>query len=139
MYSLLPTLTPLRLRLSPGAFDRRFGVSAPVVTSAWKDGALELTVDLPGVPRDVVEVSVAGRTLSIGVKTENLSWQRRLTLGTSLDPEQVTAQYADGRLTVVVGRVAEAEPRRIEIDTASAPAIETGDQPEGEQGSSSTG
>jgi HSP20 family molecular chaperone IbpA len=139
MYSLLPTLTPLRLRLSPGAFDRRFGVSAPVVTSAWKDGALELTVDLPGVPRDAVDVSVAGRTLSIGVQTENLSWQRRLTLGTSLDPEQVTAQYTDGRLTVVVGRVAEAEPRRIEIDTASAPAIEAGDQPEAEQDTSSTG
>jgi HSP20 family protein len=139
MYSLLPTLTPLRLRLSPWAFDRSFGVSAPVVTSAWKDGALELTVDLPGVPRDAVDVSVAGRTLSLGVKTENLSWQRRLTLGTSLDPEQVSAQYADGRLTVVVGRVAEAQPRRIEIDTASAPAIETGDQREGEQDSSSTG
>ncbi len=85
-----------------------------------------------------MDVSVAGRILSLGAKTETLSWQRQLTLGSSLDPEQVTAQYADGRLTVVVGPVAETQPRRIEIETASAPAIETGDQAEGEQDTSST-
>jgi HSP20 family protein len=136
MYSLLRTPSPFRLRVRPWAFDP--SVSAPVVTSAWEDGALRLTVDLPGVPRDAVDVSVAGRILSLGVKTESLSWQRRLTLGASLDAEQVTAQYADGRLTVVVGPVAEAQPRRIEIETASAPAIETGDQPEGEQDTSAT-
>ena len=138
MYSLLRTPSPLRLRVRPWAFEHSFGVSAPVVTSAWEDGALRLTVDLPGVPRDAVDVSVVGRILSLGVKTENLSWQRRLTLGASLDAEQVTAQYADGRLTVVVGPVAEAQPRRIEIETASAPAIETGDQPAGEQDTSAT-
>ena len=139
MYSLVTTTTPFtnpfRLRVRPWAFDR---LDTPVVTSAWEDGALKLTVDLPGVPRDAVDVSVAGRILSLGAKTETLSWQRQLTLGSSLDPEQVAAQYADGRLTVVVGPVAETQPRRIEIETASAPAIETGDQAEGEQDTSST-
>ena len=85
-----------------------------------------------------MDVSVAGRTLSVAAKTDTLSWQRRLSLGASLDPEQVTAQYADGRLTVIVGPVAEPQARRIEIETAEAPAIETGDQPEGEQDTSST-
>jgi HSP20 family molecular chaperone IbpA len=137
MYSLLrTTTTPFRLRVRPWDFDRR--PDTPVITSAWEDGALQLTVDLPGVPRDAVDVTVAGRTLSIGVKTENLSWQRRLTLGAALDPEQVTAQYVDGRLAVVVGPVAEVQPRRVEIETAGAPAIETGDQPEGEQDTSAT-
>ena len=72
------------------------------------------------------------------MKTDTLNWQRRLTLGADLDPEQVSAQYADGRLTVVVGPVAEAQARRIEIATAGAPAIEAGDQPEGEQDTSAT-
>ena len=116
-----------RLVLRPDAGPAR-GAAGPIVTSAWEDGALKLTVDLPGIPRDAVDVSVAGRVLSVAVKTDTLSWQRRLTLGASLDPEQVTAQYADGRLTVVVGPVAEAQPRRIEIETAarrppSRPAI----------------
>ena len=85
-----------------------------------------------------MDVSVAGRVLSVAVKTDTLSWHRRLTLGANLDPEQVTAQYADGRLTVVVGPVAEAQVRQIEIATAGAPAIESGDQPEGEQDTSAT-
>jgi HSP20 family protein len=136
MYSLVRTPTPFRVRVRPWAFDRSF--ATPVVTSAWEDGALKLTVDLPGVPRDAVDVSVAGRTLAVDVKTDTLRWERRLTLGASLDPEQVTAQYADGRLTVVVAPVPEAQPRRIEIETAGAPAIEVGDQPDGDQDTTAT-
>ena len=45
-------------------------------------------------------------------------------LGTALDPEQVSASYVDGRLTVTVGAVPAAQPRRVEISTTPAPAIE---------------
>jgi HSP20 family protein len=98
--------------------------TAPVVSSTWDDGSLKLTVDLPGIPQDAVDVSVAGRALTISVKTDSLSWQRTLSLGAGLDPEQVSAQYADGRLTVVVAPVPEAQPRQIEIELAKTPAIE---------------
>ncbi len=114
---------------------------APAVASTWEDGALKLTVDLPGVPQDAVDVSVAGRALTISVKTDTLSWKRTLSVGAGLDPEQVSAQYADGRLTVVVHPVAEAQPRRIEITTATPPAIEaaeSGQPAEGGQETSAT-
>jgi HSP20 family protein len=114
---------------SPG----RFAPATPAVASTWEDGALKLTVDLPGVPQDAVDVSVAGRALTIGVKTDNLSWERTLSVGSGLDPEQVSAQYADGRLTVVVNPVPEAQPRRIEITTATPPAIEAGESAESDQ------
>jgi HSP20 family protein len=145
MYSLVRT-TPYRLRVRPWASDRRFDAlvdsvfrpigaspSTPVVTSAWDEGSLRLTVDLPGIPRDAVDVSVASRNLNVSVTTDNLQWRRSLTLGASLDPEQVSAEYADGRLTIVVAPAAEAQARRIEIGTATVPAIESGDtdQPEG--------
>jgi HSP20 family protein len=148
---LVRTTSPFRLR--PWAtFDRTFddlvdsyfrpsgtgsGVTTPVVSSTWAEDSLELTIDLPGIPRDAVDVSVAGRVLTVAVKTDSLSWKRSLTLGASLDPEQVTAEYADGRLTIAVGKVAVAQARRIEIATASAPAIESG-QPEGDQDTSAT-
>ena len=51
----------------------------PVVDAAWNDGALVLTVDLPGTPADAVDVSVAGRALTIAVATDELSWERSVT------------------------------------------------------------
>jgi HSP20 family protein len=142
MYRLVRP-TPYRLQVRPWAFDRSFDAlvesffrpagtssSTPVVTSAWDEGALRLTVDLPGIPRDAIDVSVTARTLTVSVTADGLNWRRSLTLGAGLDPEQVSAEYADGRLTIVVAPVVEAESRRIEIGTATVPAIETGDQPE---------
>jgi len=97
---------------------------SPVVDAAWQDGSLVLTVDLPGTPGDAVGVAVAGRTLTLSATTPRLSWERSVRLGAALDPDQVSASYVDGRLTVTVGAVAAAEPRTIEISTTPAPAIE---------------
>ena len=83
-----------------------------------------LTVDLPGTPGDAVGVAVAGRTLTLSATTPRLTWERSVRLGAALDPDQVSASYVDGRLTVTVGAVAAAEPRTIEISTTPAPAIE---------------
>jgi HSP20 family protein len=139
---------PLGVRLRPfdWTFDRTFdglvdsflspsrvGAATPAVTSTWEDGALRLAVDLPGVPQEAVDVSVAGRALTLSVKTDALSWQRTLSLGSGLDPEQVAAHYADGRLTIVVSAVPAAEPRRIEIQkvtVGSAPTIESAETAE---------
>jgi HSP20 family protein len=148
---MLVRTRPFTARLRPFDFDRtfddlvdsffspgRFAPAAPAVASTWEDGALKLTVDLPGVPQDAVDVSVAGRALSISVKTDTLSWQRTLSVGAGLDPEQVSAQYADGRLTVVVAPVPEAQPRRIEITAATPPAIESAQPDEGGRDTTAT-
>jgi HSP20 family protein len=92
----------------------------PLIDAGWTDGTLELTVDLPGVPGEAIDVSVAERTITVKVATEQLSWQRSVRLGTALDPEQVSARYVDGRLTVRVSPAASAEPRRIEVATSGA-------------------
>jgi len=99
----------------------------PVVDAAWHDGDLVLTVDLPGIPADRVDVSVSGRTLTLSAKTDESAWERSMTLGSALDPEHVTASHVDGRLTVTVGAAAR-EVRKIEISTtAPAAAIEAGE------------
>lgn len=103
----------------------------PSVDAAWTDGSLVLTVDLPGTPADAVDVSVAGRTLTISAGAEGQSWERSVRLGAALDAELVSARYLDGRLTVTVAPVAAAEARRIDVSTeppASADsAIESGE------------
>ena len=139
----------VRTRPFDPAFDRRFDQLAssfvtgtartarrsPVVDAAWKDGSLVLTADLPGTPGDAVGVAVTGRTLTLSATTPELTWERSVRLGAALDPEQVSATYVDGRLTVTVGAVAAAEPRTIEISTTPAPAIEVGVAPDEASGS----
>jgi HSP20 family molecular chaperone IbpA len=98
----------------------------PTVDSSWSDGSLVLTVDLPGVPSEAVEVEVAGRALSIRVRTDELQWERTVQVGTSVDPDKVSARHVDGRLTVTVGTVDAPAPRTIAINTNPAtPAIES--------------
>ena len=92
----------------------------PAVSGRWVESAYELTADLPGVPEDAIGVAIAGRTLTIDVATDSLTWNERFRLPQTLDPEQVSAGYENGRLTVTIGRTAEAAPRTIAIETAPA-------------------
>jgi HSP20 family molecular chaperone IbpA len=103
-----------------GSFVRS---TTPALSGRWADGAYELTADLPGTPEDAVAVSVAGRTLSIDVVTDELTWNERIRLPQTLDPEQVAARYVNGRLTVTIAKTAEAAPRTIAVDT-TAPRAE---------------
>ena len=89
----------------------------PAVDATRSDGSLVLTVDLPGVPSDAIGVDVAGHALTIGVHTDELQWERTVQLGTSVDPDKVSARHVDGRLTVTVGPVDAPETRTIAIDT----------------------
>ena len=130
-----PFFTPA-VRRSPaldGTFDRALTALARSyadvghrVEGSWNDGAYQLTVDLPGTPEEAVGVSVAGRTLTLTVAGEGDStWTRRLRLAQTLDPEQVSARYVNGRLTVTVGATAAPESRTVAIDTTPvAPALE---------------
>jgi HSP20 family protein len=131
-FSLLPRAFPFERPFS--LFDDAFeqitrslveaGRALPVVDASWSDGSLVLTVDLPGVPSDAVTVEVVGRGLRMAVDTDELKWERTMQLGTGVDPEKVTADYADGRLTVTVGATEVAERRAIPITTHKVEEIE---------------
>lgn len=118
---------------TPSSFDRAFQQlsqslmptsswawrTAPAVHAVWRGENLELSVDLPGVPREAVSVDVAGRALTIavehGAEGEQLRWSRAFQLGGSLDPESVAARYADGRLVVTVSPTAKPASRKVAI------------------------
>lgn len=108
-------------QLANSFFDTR-RPTGPVVDGSWRDDGYALTVDLPGVPADAVTVEVRGSALHIGATTATGDWQRSLKLGGRLDPQKVSANHVDGRLTVLIGTVDEPEARRIEIDTTPTPA-----------------
>lgn len=102
--------------------------AGPTVDGRWQDDHYVLTVDLPGVPAEAVDVEITGDVLSLQATTDSMQWQRTLRLDSRLDPEQVSAHHVDGRLTVRIGTYAEPEARRVTIATTPPPAaIEASD------------
>jgi len=99
-----------------------------------KDGYI-FAADLPGVAEQDVDISLTGNRLSISGKRETEarqeseqyhlyerawgSFSRSFTLPDGIDTEKVSAHFKDGVLTVTVGKLPQAQPRRIEISARS--------------------
>ncbi len=89
-------------------------------------------VDLPGVPKGSVELSVADGALEIvgarnwegradwsplaGVLEDGLSYRLRLNLGDEVDAGKISASLESGVLKLTLGKAEEKKPRRIAID-----------------------
>jgi HSP20 family protein len=91
-----------------------------------------LSMALPGISPDKVEISVAGRTLRVrgervphdGNKAEPIlneigyGWfEREFTLPADIDAPRVEATYRHGMLELIAPMHEDAKPRRIEIKT----------------------
>lgn len=94
-----------------------------------------VTVDLPGVQREQVQLQVQEGQLLIASERPNPtdeeghvwhrrerrtgSFQRLVPLPDQVDQEKITAQFHDGVLTVLVPKSEKTKPRRIPIKSAS--------------------
>ncbi|HET7794216.1 MAG TPA: Hsp20/alpha crystallin family protein [Rhizobacter sp.] len=91
---------------------------------------ITLYADLPGVPRDKLQLNVDGETLSIEAETglalpEGLQsshtevgsgrFHRVFTLSKELDTERISAELAHGVLTLRIPKAEHAKPRRIDV------------------------
>lgn len=93
-------------------------------------GGITLSADLPGVPKERLEIDVNGDTLRIegevvldapeGVEATYAEvrlgrFRRAFTLSPELDSNGITAQFRDGVLRLRIPKHAHAQPRRIEV------------------------
>ena len=93
------------------------GATFPVVDVAESENAVSVRAEIPGIDPDDVDVTVVGDAITIAgekkaVDQENSghhyhrnescygSFRRTIHLPVSIDPEQVSAEYANGVLTV---------------------------------------
>lgn len=104
---------------------------APAVDVRETDEALTLLVDLPGVTREDVDITVENRTLTLrgerkfekDVERDNYQrieraygqFARTFTLPTNVRTDDVKATFADGVLTLVLPKAEESKPRKIAI------------------------
>ncbi len=102
----------------------------PRVDVVEDDGAITLLADLPGVPKDQLDLKVEGDTLQIEgriapVMPEGLEpmyaevrlprYRRAYTLSRELDTSRIEASLKDGVLTLRIPKQAHAQPRRITV------------------------
>jgi HSP20 family protein len=102
----------------------------PRVDVLEDDSGITLLADLPGVPRDKLELKVEGDTLWIeGVVTQALPdrleavyaevrvprYRRAFTLSRELDGGRIDANLKDGVLRLRIPKQAHAQPRRIQV------------------------
>ena len=102
----------------------------PRVDVLEDETGITLLADLPGVPKDQLDIKVEGDTLLIeGDVSQQMPekleavyaevrvprYRRAFTLSRELDTSRVEANLKDGVLSLRVPKVAEAQPRRIQV------------------------
>lgn len=108
----------------------------------YRDGdRYVLSADMPGVDPGSVDVDVDGQVLTVkaqrtGDARSGAQWLakerphgsylRQFSLGEGVDASGISAHYDAGVLSIVVPVTQKAAPRRIEVTTSPAAAVETG-------------
>ena len=102
----------------------------PPVDVFENESSITLLADLPGVPRDQLQVRVDGDTLVLeatavasGPQDMELvygeaqcpAYRRQFTLSRELDAGRIEAQLRDGVLRLTIPKAEEARPRRIQV------------------------
>ncbi|WP_377155748.1 Hsp20/alpha crystallin family protein [Roseateles sp. UC29_93] len=127
----LPTSDASSPTARPGRHAR--DVAEPAVEIFEDAGGITLLADMPGVPRDGLDVRLDGETLVIEgdvavVAPEGMRgmwaevnvprYRRAFTLSRELDTARIEAGVKDGVLTLRIPKQAHAQPRRIAVSTA---------------------
>ncbi|MFP4191266.1 MAG: Hsp20/alpha crystallin family protein [Candidatus Hydrogenedentota bacterium] len=103
----------------------------PVDIFEMSDG-LVVVADLPGVPKEQIDINVHEGVLTIHGKTKQESvgtplhnefelrnFYRQFRLTDEVDPESIRAEMKYGVLTVTLPKAEKAKPHRIEVKTSS--------------------
>lgn len=115
-------------RWNEGTAENRW---IPPVDVRERDDALEFTVELPGLAKDNIDITVEDRVLTLAgerkfesgeekngfhrIERSYGAFSRSFTLPHEVDQDQVTAAFKDGLLTVRIPKTEQAKPRKIEI------------------------
>ena len=105
----------------------------PALEVLENDREVTIRAEVPGIDPKDIDVTISGNMLTLsGEKKETSehkgesyfhserrygSFRRCIELPTTVDPDRVTAEHANGVLTIHVGKVPSATPKRITVKT----------------------
>lgn len=99
-----------------------------------KDNTFVVHLDLPGVAADSIDLTVEQNVLTVHAERKPAEdegieklvderaygvFTRQLFLGDTLDADNLSADYADGVLTITIPIAEQAKPRKIEVTSGS--------------------
>lgn len=88
----------------------------PLVDVFDSDDELLLLIDLPGVAREQLQVSVKAETLTLEAKRDDDSlYSRSFQLPRSVDTERISVSLQDGVARATLPKLARAKPQRIPV------------------------
>lgn len=109
--------------------ERRF--AGPRMDVLENENAYQLAIELPGVPKDAIQVGVYENTVTVagetaeGQKPEDQSWllrersfgkfSRNITLPEAVDEESSEARYTDGVLYLTLRKKRASQVKRISV------------------------
>ncbi|MGE3546597.1 MAG: Hsp20/alpha crystallin family protein [Kofleriaceae bacterium] len=98
--------------------------SAPVSVTHCEDG-VTVSVDLPGVSPEDLELTFEAGSLAIAGKRGERTYRYSVELGETIDPDGLDAQLEHGVLTVHARKRPEAKPRKIMVGVPAPRQLET--------------
>jgi HSP20 family molecular chaperone IbpA len=102
----------------------------PFVTIVEEESGFTLTAELPGVPKENVQVHVENHVLTLEgdihlpipesmesthAEISTAKYKRAFTLSRELDSTKIEASQRDGVLTLHIPKAEHAQPRKIEV------------------------
>src|SRR5271165_2169703 len=116
------------------------GAFVPPVDIYEDEHSIQLKLEVPGIEEKDLDIKVENNTLTVSgerkfekeEKEENFhrierhygSFTRSFTLPSTVNPEDVSAEYSNGVLKIRLGKRAEAKPKQIKVNIGSGPVLE---------------
>lgn len=109
-----------------------YNYPCPPVDLYTEGGKVYVKVEIPGVKKDEVNITLDGRVLTISKSTEQVctkddnrkfyvcelldrAFTRTIKIPVPVDAEDITAQYEDGILTISIGKKDYVAPKKVLI------------------------
>jgi HSP20 family molecular chaperone IbpA len=101
--------------------------TSPVEVKPTQDGAT-ITVDMPGVDANDLDLTFEAGTLSITGKRGERTYRYSVALGDKIDPNQIEAQLDKGVLNIHAHTRTEAKPRKILVASSTQKTLDNGEK-----------
>ncbi len=93
------------------------GVSREPLSDIIERGdTISVTVELPGIEKDDIDVDIDGRRMTISVDNQHRRIRKEIELPCGVDEESIKATFRNGVLDVVLNKTEDTEPHKIKIE-----------------------